>query len=93
VAVAVSRAGTTAYVVNVISGTVTPLSTSSGRAAAPLSVGLYDYPTALTFGLSASSALVIDTYAGRVTPVDVATGRVYPAITVGGYPVAAAISP
>jgi YVTN family beta-propeller protein len=93
VAVAVARSGAAAYVVNVISGTVTPLSTSTGRAAAALPVGIYEYPTALTFGLSASSALVVDTYAGQVTPVDVATGHVYPAITVGGYPVAAAISP
>ena len=90
--VAVSPSGTAAYVVNVISGTVTPVSAGSGAAGAALSVGLYDYPTAMLFERSGATALVVDTYAGQVTPVNTATGHVYPAITVGGYPVAAAIT-
>jgi DNA-binding beta-propeller fold protein YncE len=92
VSVAVSPSGTSAYVVNVISGTVTPVAAGSGAAGAALPVGLYDYPTAISFEPSSATALVVDTYAGQVTPVDTATGHVYPAITVGGYPVAAAIT-
>jgi hypothetical protein len=91
VAVAVSPSGA-AYAVNVISGTVTPVSGGSGTGGAALSVGLYDYPTAMSFERSGATALVVDTYAGQVTPVNTATGHVYPAITVGGYPVAAAIT-
>jgi YVTN family beta-propeller protein len=92
VSVAVSPSGTAAYVVNVISGTVTPVAAGSGAAGAALSVGLYAYPTAMSFERSGATALVVDTYAGQVTPVNTATGHVYPAITVGGYPVAAAIT-
>ena len=90
--VTVSPSGSAAYVVNVISGTVTPVSTSSGVAGAPLSVGRYDYPTAISFESSGAVALVVGTYAGKVTPVDTATGHVYPAIRVGGYPVAVSIT-
>jgi YVTN family beta-propeller protein len=92
VSVTFSPSGT-GYVVNVISGTVTPVGAGSGPAGAGLSVGLYDYPTAISFGGSGGTALVVDTYAGQVTVVDTATGHVYPAITVGNYPVAAAILP
>jgi YVTN family beta-propeller protein len=92
VSVTVSPSGASAYVVNVISGTVTPVAAGSGTAGPVLPVGLYDYPTAISFEHSGAAALVVDTYAGQVTPVDVATGHVYPAITVGGYPVAAAIT-
>jgi YVTN family beta-propeller protein len=92
VSVTVSPSGASAYVVNVISGTVTPVAAGSGTAGPVLPVGLYDYPTAISFEHSGAAALVVDTYAGQVTPVDVATGHVYPAITVGSYPVAAAIT-
>jgi YVTN family beta-propeller protein len=92
VSVTFSPSGT-GYVVNVISGTVTPIGTGSGPAGAALPVGIYEYPTAIAFGASGGAALVVDTYAGQVTPVDTATGHVYGAITVGNYPVAAAISP
>ena len=92
VSVTVSPSGAAAYVVNVISGTVTPVAAGSGAAGRALSVGLYDYPTAISFEHSGAAALVVDTYAGQVTPVNTATGHVYPAITVGNYPVAAAIT-
>ena len=92
VSVAVCPSGTAAYVVNVISGTVTPVSTSNDVAGAALPVGIYEYPTAISFEPSGAVALVVDTYAGQVTPVDTATRHVYPAITVGGFPVAVAIT-
>jgi DNA-binding beta-propeller fold protein YncE len=91
--VAISRSGGTAYVVNTISGTVTPVSTSTGRAGHAISVGLYDYPLSVDLGLPGGDALVLDTYAGQVTPVRAATGRVFPAITVGDFPVADVIVP
>jgi Phosphoesterase family len=88
--VTISASGT-AYVVNTISGTVTPVSAATGRAGRAISVGRYDYPVSVDLG-PAGDALVLDTYAGQVTPVSTATGHVYPAITVGDFPVAAAIA-
>ena len=43
---AIAMGGPTAYVVNTISGTVTPVS-SNGRTSRPISVGTYSYPTAI----------------------------------------------
>jgi DNA-binding beta-propeller fold protein YncE len=82
--------GTTAYVVNSISGTLTPLAAASGKPGAPISVGLYSYPTALA--LAGSTAVVLDTYAGQVSLVNTSTGHVYAPITVGNFPVAVAVS-
>jgi hypothetical protein len=50
---------TTAFVVNSISGTLTPLAAAVGKPGAPISVGLYSYPTALA--LAGSTAVVLDT--------------------------------
>jgi DNA-binding beta-propeller fold protein YncE len=83
--------GTTAYVVNSISGTVTPLATASGRVGTPISVGLYSYPTVLA--VSGSTAVVLDTYAGQVSLVNTKTRHVFAPLTVGNFPVAVAIAP
>ena len=48
----------TAYVVNTIDSTVTPLNTRTGKAAKPLSVGTFTYPTVIT--LSGATAIVIE---------------------------------
>jgi YVTN family beta-propeller protein len=82
--------GAAAYVVNSISGTVTPLSTATGRAGSALSVGLYSYPTDVA--VSGSTAVVIDSYAGQISLIDTGTGHVFAPITVGNFPVAVAIS-
>jgi YVTN family beta-propeller protein len=88
VAVTTSASGT-AYVVSSIAGTVTPLA-ASGRAGAPISVGLYSYPTAMS--ITGSTAVVLDTFAGQVTLVNTRTRRAFAPVTVGSFPVAVAIS-
>jgi YVTN family beta-propeller protein len=76
--------------VNAISGTVTPVSTTTGRAGRALSVGAYSYPTTLAF--AGSVAVVLDTYAGQVSVIDTRTEHVYAPITVGDFLGAVAIS-
>jgi YVTN family beta-propeller protein len=88
VAVTTSTSGT-AYVVSSIAGTVTPL-TASGRAAAPISVGVYSYPTDVV--LTGSTAVVLDSYAGQITLINTRTQHAFAPVTVGNYPVAVAIS-
>ena len=85
-----SPSGGTAYVVNTISGTLTPVSTATGGR--PIRTGIYTYPTAIEFSPSGATAVVIGTYAGRATLVNTRTGKVTARITVGLYPVAAAIA-
>jgi YVTN family beta-propeller protein len=80
--------GRTSYVVNSISGTLTPI--TAGRAGRPISVGLYAYPTAVSF--TGTTAVVLDTYAGQVSLVDTASRHVLKSVNVGGYPQAVAIS-
>jgi hypothetical protein len=80
--------GRTSYVVNSISGTLTPV--TAGRAGRPISVGLYAYPTAVSF--TGTTAIVLDTYAGQVSLVDTASRHVLKTLNVGGYPQAMAIS-
>jgi YVTN family beta-propeller protein len=89
---AIAISGQTAYVVNTISGTVTPVSTSTGVTGHPISVGLYNYPTAMVLPPSGSTSVVVEPYAGEVSLIDTATGRRIAQITVGNYPVAAAIA-
>lgn len=76
--------------VNTIDSTVTPVSTGTGKAGQPLSVGAYTYPTAIT--LAGQTAVVVQPYNYTVTLINTKTGHVYPSITVGGYPVAAAVT-
>jgi DNA-binding beta-propeller fold protein YncE len=91
-AIAISRSGKTAFVVNTISGTVTPVSTATGRPARPIPVGIYSYPTAITLPPSGSTSVVVGTYAGQVALVNTRTRHTVARITVGSYPVAAAIA-
>ncbi len=92
-AVAVGPSGATAFVVNTISGTLTPVSVTSGKPGKPISVGLYSYPTAIELAPSGAAAVVVDTYGDQVTLVNLRTGRALKSINVGSYPVAAAIAP
>ena len=73
-----------------IDSTVTPVDTRTGTAAAPLNVGAYTYPTAIT--MAGQTAVVVEPYGYTVTLIDTKTGRVYSPVTVGSYPVAAAIT-
>ncbi|HUN32991.1 MAG TPA: alkaline phosphatase family protein [Trebonia sp.] len=87
---AIAIHGTVAYVVNTIDGTVTPVSTTTGRASRPLSVGQYSYPTAIT--LAGQTAVVLDCYGGQVSLFSTSTGHVYPAVNVGDFPMAVAVT-
>jgi DNA-binding beta-propeller fold protein YncE len=87
---AIAVSGSTAYVVNTIDSTVTPLNTRTGKTAAPLNVGAFTYPTAIV--LSGATAVVIEPYGYSVTLIDTRTNHVYPPIPVGAFPAAAAIT-
>jgi YVTN family beta-propeller protein len=92
-AIGLAPGGTTAWVVSTIAGTVTPVSTGTGGAGKPVSVGTYSYPTSITFAPGSATAVVLDTYAGKVSLVDTTTRHVARAIKVGAYPDAVAITP
>ena len=77
--------------VNTVSGTVTPVRTTTGQAGPPIKVGIYSYPTALA--VTATTAVVVGTYAGQVMLVSTATQKVTAKITAGTYPVAVAVAP
>ena len=91
-AVAISALGATAFVVNTISGTLTPVSVASGQPGRPIPVASYGYPTAIELAPSGSTAVVVDTYSGQVTLVSTGSRRALSTITVGSYPVAVAIA-
>ena len=78
--------------VNTISGTVTPVSTTTGQPARPIRVGLYSYPTAITLAPSGHLGVVVGTYAGRVALINTRTRHTVAWVTVGSYPVAAAVA-
>jgi DNA-binding beta-propeller fold protein YncE len=85
--------GRTVYAVNTISGTLTPVSTATGRAGPAIGVGLYGYPLAMTLSPRGSRALVLDTYSGQAVVVSLATGRALRHVSVDAYPLAAVIAP
>jgi YVTN family beta-propeller protein len=91
--VAIPRSGRWVLVVNTISGTVTPVGAATGRAAKPISVGAYSYPTAIALAPSGSLAVVVDTYSGQVTLINTSTLRSVATVTAGNYPVAAVVAP
>jgi YVTN family beta-propeller protein len=90
-AVAVSPSGAIAYVVNTISGTVTPVDVARGRAAKAIPVGTYAYPTAIVPSSGGRVDVVLGTYAGTVRLVDTRTRTATGPIKVGALPVAAAV--
>jgi hypothetical protein len=77
-------------VVNSISGTVTPIATSSGRRAPAVSVGAFSYPTGMA--ITGSTAIVVDSYGGQLSLFSTRTRHAYAPITVGDFPVALAIT-
>ncbi|HTU04339.1 MAG TPA: hypothetical protein VMG13_02200, partial [Trebonia sp.] len=58
--------------------------------AAPLSVGLYSYPTSVV--ITGKTAVVLDTYAGQLSLINTATRHVAAPITIGNFPVAATVT-
>ena len=71
-------------------GTVTPVVVLTGRAGAPIRVGIYTYPTAIA--LTGTTAVVAGTYAGQVMLVNTGTQKVTARITADTFPVAVAIA-
>ena len=89
---AVAIRGSTAYVVNTISGTLTPIAVASGRASRPIPVGSYTYPLGMAFVPGRAEAVVLDTYSGQVTLVNTQARRAVKRVRVGSFPVAVAIA-
>jgi YVTN family beta-propeller protein len=89
---AVTIHGSTAYVVNTISGTLTPIAVASGRTSRPIPVGTYTYPLGMAFVPGRAEGVVLDTYSGQVTLVNTQARRAVKRVKVGNFPVAVAIA-
>ncbi len=63
-----------AYVVNQMSGTVTPIRTATNTAGKAINVGKYPYAIAIT--PNGKTAYVVNTFLSTVTPIFTATGTV-----------------
>ncbi len=81
----------TAYVVNSLDDTVTPIDLGTNTAGAAIPVG--DEPIAIAITPDASKAYVANGSGNSVTPIDLATNSAGPAIPVGFYPMSIAMSP
>ena len=57
-------------------GTVTPVDVRTGKAAGPLNVGIYNYPTVIT--ITGQTAVVIEPYGYSVELINLKTRRVFP---------------
>ena len=90
-AIAITRDGSTAYVANLVSGTVTPIATATNTAGTPITVGSRPYAIAIT--PDGTTAYVTNHFSGTVTPIATATNTAGTPITVGSYPNAIAITP
>jgi len=92
---AVTKDGTTGYVVNAASNSVTPISMSDNKPGAPITVG--HFPIEVTFTPNGKTAYVGNGLSGTVTPVNVAKGKALKDIKVGAgpktYPAAIAVTP
>ncbi len=80
-----------AYVANYGAGTVTPISTGTGTADTPLTVGTH--PVAIAVTPNGATAYVANEGSGTVTPIATATNTPGAAVTVGASPDAIAVTP
>jgi YVTN family beta-propeller protein len=80
-----------AYVVNQMSGTVTPIRTVANTAGKAINVGKYPYAVAIT--PNGKTAYVVNTFLNTVTPIRTATGTAGKPVPVGSEPWAVAITP
>lgn len=93
---AIAVSGATAYVVNTIDSTVTPLAVRTGKpaqpltAGKPLSVGAYTYPTAIT--IAGQTAIVVQPYNYTISLINTKTSKVSAPITVGAFPAAVTVT-
>ena len=90
VAYAFGPGARTLYVASFGAGAVTPVDVRTGKAAGPLNVGAYNYPTVIT--ITGQTAVVIEPYGYSVELINLKTRRVFPPIAVGAFPTAVAIT-
>ena len=90
-AIPIAPDGTTVYVANADSGTVTPISTATNQPGKPIKVG--GGPDAIAITADGTIAYVANYYSGTVTPIRTATGTTERSIQVGRGPAAIAIKP
>lgn len=90
-AIAITPNGTAAYVVNVSSGTVTPIATATNTPGPAIPVG--KQPVSIAITPDGQTAYVANGGSGTVTPIAVATNRPGASIAVGRVPQAIAITP
>jgi hypothetical protein len=70
-------------VVNAVSGTVTPIDTSTGATKRAISVGVYSYPLTVTMIHGSQIAEVVDPYSGQISPIDLTTNTARKPINLG----------
>ncbi len=93
-ALAITPDGRTVYVVNVISNTVTPISTATNTAGKPIKT--WSRPVAIDITPDGRTAYVLDSsegFQGSVIPITTATNTRGKPIKVGNYPTAMAMTP
>ena len=86
--------GRTAYVANVASDTVTPITTATNTAGKPIKVGgTGRSPEGIAITPDGKTAYILAMFAGTVTPIATATGTPGTPINAGRVPRAMAITP
>jgi YVTN family beta-propeller protein len=98
VAVAITPDGTTAYVVNMASNTVTPISVATGRVGRAIPVNndigtSPGGPTGIVIAPGGTTAYVVDPPTATLVPVKLARGTTGKPIPIPGGPVDVALSP
>jgi YVTN family beta-propeller protein len=83
--------GATAYVANYGSGTITPITTATGKPGKPIKVG--SHPDAIVVAPNGKTIYVLNGGSGTMTTINAGTLRTTHTIDVGKDPVAAAITP
>jgi YVTN family beta-propeller protein len=93
--ITIAPSGTTAYVANWTSGTVTPIATAANTAGSPIKVGAE--PATIAITPDSGTAYVVLAAGGAdwggVVPVDTATLTAQKLINIGGQPGGIVISP
>ena len=89
-AVAFAHRGRVAYVLNTISGTLTPVAAPGDHPGRAIALGSSTYPTALAIAPGSDTAVVLDTDTGQVTLVDLRRRSASTPLPTGGAPVAVA---
>lgn len=89
--IAITPNGRTVWVSSSENGTITPISTTSGKVGKPISVGAY--PTSLAVTPDGTTLWVANSEDDDVAPVDLATLKVGKKVRLGGAPIDLSINP